>query len=66
MTLRKREGDGNWKKEVLDCTLCRTRCGRGYERVVRQTTKRMTLLLSWILPVRVGYPTLGVSSTLHY
>jgi replicative superfamily II helicase len=28
-----------WKEEALDCTLWRTHFGRGYGRVVRQTTE---------------------------
>jgi len=34
------EGTGYWKlnEETLDCTLWKTRCGRGYGHVVRQKT----------------------------
>jgi len=28
MTLRKHEGNGNWKEEALDRIICRTRFGR--------------------------------------
>jgi len=38
MTLRKGTGTGNWKEDVLDGTLWRTRSGRGYGLVVRETT----------------------------
>jgi hypothetical protein len=33
-----------WKEEALDCTLWRTRFGRGYGPVVRQTAERMNTL----------------------
>jgi hypothetical protein len=37
MTLRKREASGNGKGEALDRTVWRTRFGRGYGFVVRET-----------------------------
>jgi hypothetical protein len=39
MTLRKRQNTGNWKKEALDRILWGTHFGRGYEPVVKPTTK---------------------------
>jgi hypothetical protein len=36
------EKRGCWKFEALDCCLCRTRFGRGYEPVVRRTSECMT------------------------
>jgi hypothetical protein len=39
MTLRKKRRYWNLKEEALDCTLWRTRFGRGYGPVVKQTTE---------------------------
>jgi hypothetical protein len=37
MILRKREVNGNLKKEVFDRTVCKNRFGSSYEPVVRET-----------------------------
>jgi hypothetical protein len=37
--LKKRRGYWKLKEEALDCTLWKTRFGRGYGSVVRQTTE---------------------------
>jgi hypothetical protein len=62
--LKEERGQWKLKKEAVDCALCWTRCVRGYRRVVRQTTKRMTSIAHQkITSSRLAF---GVSSTLHY
>jgi len=39
--LQEKRGHSKLKEEALDRTLCRTRLGRGYGPVVRQTSGRM-------------------------
>jgi len=41
MNLRTGVGTGNWKEEVPDRTVWRTRFGRGYETVISQTRERI-------------------------
>jgi hypothetical protein len=43
--LKERRGYSHLKEEALDCTMCRARFGRGFEPVVRQTTKWMNCSL---------------------
>jgi len=52
MILRKVQDSGSWKKWELDRSLWRTRCGRGYGPVVRQTTKWICFVFSWNNTVR--------------
>jgi len=37
--LKKESISWNMEEKALDCTLWRTRCGRGYEPIARQTTE---------------------------
>ena len=41
-------GQGRLKEEAPDRTVWRTRCRRGSESVVRQTTEQMTIVVEWI------------------
>jgi hypothetical protein len=45
------------KEEALDCTLWRTRFGRGYGPVVRQTTEWLTDWMNVLFGCNGAYPT---------
>jgi hypothetical protein len=63
--VKDRRGYWKLKEEALDCTLCRTHFGRGYQPVIIQTMEWMNLVLLLVVKLNFNFSRHNIITQMH-